>query len=83
MESGSGSDDVGFTGLPAGMRPFTGDYVYGGSFTGFWLSTNKTSLDGYFFGMFNEESGFELLNYLEKNFALSVRCIKDKVSDKE
>ena len=71
---GNGTDECGFSALPAGARQDNGDFFGAGSAPGFWTASEAESdvrvaydmaLSGiYFYGS-------------AKSFAHSVRCIKD------
>ena len=71
---GNGSDSLGFSGLPAGMRSDEGDSVYLGMENSafFWSSTDIISSFAY--GM-SLDNNFILDERLKKN-AYSIRCVK-------
>jgi uncharacterized protein (TIGR02145 family) len=73
----AGSNDTGFTGLPAGIRD-----VYNGVFDGegyynlWWTSTSPYISYAYAHGLVSYSSGV-LREGKEKAFMYNVRCIKD------
>jgi uncharacterized protein (TIGR02145 family) len=74
--NGNGTNDVGFTALPAGMRYNNGEFRYIGNWTDFWSSTeiNSTRAWSRAFGYLNANIG----RYDDtKQFGFCIRCIKD------
>ena len=74
----NGSDEFGFTALPAGVRSYkTGYYYEMGEGVYYWSFTEDyTEKHAYtiFLGYDYEDASS---NYYYKNFAFSVRCVKD------
>lgn len=72
-----GTNDFGFTALPAGMRQYTGVFpVFAKSYAVFWSATQSSNElawnRGLYFSTSNVYKGSE-----GKNCGFSVRCIKD------
>ena len=74
--NGNGTDVFGFSALPAGFRDFLGDYYGEKSETYYWCSTERDWYKAYYVGLQSYEGINAKLGY-EKDFAISVRCIKD------
>lgn len=76
FHDGNGSDDVGFSALPAGDRINNGNFFDIGKLAGFWSASETEynyakALDlGYC-------SNYAALGYYNKSFGFSVRCLKD------
>lgn len=76
FRKGNGSDDVGFSALPAGDRINNGNFFDIGKLAGFWSASETdynyaNALDlGYC-------SNYAALGYYNKSFGFSVRCLKD------
>ncbi|WP_406538696.1 fibrobacter succinogenes major paralogous domain-containing protein [Fibrobacter sp.] len=76
FRQGNGSDDVGFSALPAGDRIDNGNFFDIGKLAGFWSASETDynyakALDlGYC-------SNYAVLGYYNKSFGFSVRCLKD------
>lgn len=76
FRQGNGSDDVGFSALPAGDRIDNGNFFDIGKLAGFWSASETDynyakALDlGYC-------SNYAALGYYNKSFGFSVRCLKD------
>ncbi len=75
-KNGNGTDAFGFTVLPVGSRRDNGDYDGEGGFARFWSSTeyNSNSVHYLYIDYYLDKSQ---LARLEKNYGLSVRCLKD------
>ena len=75
---GNGTDESGFSVLPAGFRYGVGNYYYAGERADFWSSTERGSLNAYrwYFHYGNESV---LLIYYDdfKDYGYSVRCLRD------
>ena len=74
--SGNGSDAYSFSALPAGNRFSNGNYSYEGNDARFWSSTEVNSNDAcsmYLYYILDNA----LLNYYDKGYGFSVRCLKD------
>ena len=76
FHDGNGSDDVGFSALPAGDRINNGNFFDIGKLAGFWSASETDynyakALDlGYC-------SNYAALGYYNKSFGFSVRCLKN------
>ena len=76
FHEGNGSDDVGFSALPAGDRIDNGNFFDIGKLAGFWSASEiddnyAKALDlGYC-------SNYAVLGYYKKSLGFSVRCLKD------
>ena len=69
---GNGTDDVGFSALPAGVRGNYGNIYGDGRYAHFWSSTEYAHIMGL---NFNYESAS--LGYDGVDNGVSVRCVKD------
>ena len=76
-QSGNGSDDFGFSALPAGMRK---DETYSsvGIYADFWSSSGRDRWYAYTLSMLYFDSTASLNYHDNEKIALSVRCINDK-----
>ena len=74
--SGNGTDAYSFSALPAGYRNGSGGDNLGGSYAGFWSSTEDGSYNAYFMNLYYG-NGNAYLNILNKYDEFSVRCLKD------
>ena len=70
------NNETGFTALPGGEYKGHGEYSFQGGY-GFWWTATETSLSNAQFKMMNNDSKYIIESYTEKNWGLSVRCIKD------
>ena len=76
--SGNGSDDFGFTALPAGYRSDYGTiFNYNGTRGYFWSSTFKESTEAYARYLFAKSKSFERSLLYMVSESASVRCLKD------
>jgi uncharacterized protein (TIGR02145 family) len=75
-ESANGSDDVGFSALPAGLRGGQGGYFDVGKEAAFWSFTDSYSNNAYIM-ILNYYSEEAILAYYGKNNGYSIRCLKD------
>ena len=74
--NGYGSDSFGFLALPAGYRTDGGVYYASDNSAGFWTSTEYASNRAYYMYLYYDyDSG--KLNDDSKDYAYSVRCLKD------
>lgn len=73
---GNGSDDLGFTAVPAGLRNWdNGIFIVNSEKSYFWTST-KNDLNNAWFRRLNNDH-FGIFRYNDsKNYGMSVRCIK-------
>ena len=75
-DCGNGADSFGFSALPAGNGRSDGYYYDEGKKTIFWSSTESTSICAY--GMYvGYGNNITKLDYGDKNYGFSVRCLKD------
>ena len=80
-EEGNGTDEFGFTALPAGYRDDTGKFIKEGGDAYFWGAT--IAPDNFAFEYANSlnlmyySNGYTLYYYNEKYNGLSVRCVKN------
>ena len=72
-DSGNGTDDFGFSALPAGYSN-GGTYSHNGSFAYFWSSSEYESYRSYY--VYLEKDEANIYNYY-RDLGFSVRCIKD------
>ena len=72
---GSGSDDVGFGGLPAGFRTQRGEFFLGGKVAYFWSLTERTATTTTAHMLFDYDAKLFRIEY-DKAMGMSVRCIK-------
>ena len=76
--NGSGTDDFGFSALPAGYtRVIDEDFNYSALGGFFWTSTELNIYYAYYIRL-NYDSDEAKLEYIGKDDAYSVRCVKDK-----
>ena len=73
---GNGTDDFSFLALPAGSRLGEDDYVYEGSHTHLWCSTELNSGYACCMALFNTSDRANV-HFYSKNEGYSVRCVKD------
>ena len=73
--NGNGEDAFGFSALPAGFCNF-GIFYYDGSHARFWSSTEYVS-DYASYMYLDYSNDYASLNSYGKNFAYSVRCLRD------
>ena len=75
-ESGNGTDSFGFSALPTGDGHNDGSYHDDGEKANFWSSTETTSGSAY--GMYmNNNYDVAKLDYGDKRYGFSVRCVKN------
>ena len=79
-DDGDGSDSFSFSSLPAGYRNSDGYYRSERVLTYFWSSTDYDSDNAYDVYLFYGYD-FASLNYHNKEFWYSVRCLKDDKSE--
>ena len=79
-EKGGGTDDFGFSALPAGLLGDDG-YYYEGEDAYFWSSVQRRSIDAYEVFLCNQWDKAEMSKFTgSKDYPISVRCIKDDAS---
>jgi uncharacterized protein (TIGR02145 family) len=72
-----GTDDVGFSGLPVGIRNYDGDAFDDDGFNArFWSATEYSSYGAYYMDLDNNCYDASLSTG-NKNYGFSVRCLKD------
>ena len=74
--SENGTDEYGFSVLPAGLREESGVYSGAGSHAGFWTSTEYNSVSAYYW-IFYGDTSTASLGANGKGVWFSVRCLKD------
>ncbi|MBR6379861.1 MAG: fibrobacter succinogenes major paralogous domain-containing protein [Fibrobacter sp.] len=74
--SGNGTDNFGFSALPAGLRSSHGGYHDEGDYANFWSSTEYNSINAYSMYLHNISDYAGLENDI-KDWGFSVRCLKD------
>lgn len=74
--SGNGTDDYGFSALPAGSKTDVGNFEKGGLSAYFWSSAECEDQNAYYMYLFYNRDGTGLGNYY-KFLGLSVRCLQD------
>jgi len=75
-ESGNGTNESGFSGLPGGFRYGYGGYHYIG-YGGYWWSASELSTDNAYYRYLNSSNGNLYRLYYYKDLGLSVRCLRD------
>ncbi len=75
-DDGNGTDDYGFSALSAGYRFSVGDFYDAGSYAYFWSATEGGTYYARYMNLVYNYDG-ALLSYGSKDFAFSVRCLKD------
>ena len=73
---GNGSDTFGFSAIPAGYRSSKGGFGYSGVYAIFWSVSEIDSENAYNMALRDSYNGAGIISS-PKNFARSVRCIKD------
>ena len=76
FRQGNGSDDVGFSALPAGDRIDNGNFFDIGKLAGFW-SASETDYNYAKALNLGYCSNYAALGYYNKSFGFSVRCLKN------
>ena len=76
-QSGNGSDAYLFSILPAGEKNTDGEYEFEGILTRFWLPFELVGSENARYVMMHHNNVGVIIDYLDKNTGLSVRCIKD------
>ena len=73
-----GSDDFGFSALPAGSRNGFLGYFYGIEIIAyFWSSTSRNQEEAYYRRIYHDDGGLHRMIYFKKN-GYSVRCFRPK-----
>ena len=76
-KSGNGTDAFLFSALPAGLKHSDGKYYNEGTSASFWSSTEDGSNAAYNLDMFKASGYANLGVHANKNYRISVRCLKD------
>jgi uncharacterized protein (TIGR02145 family) len=71
----TGTDDYGFSALPAGYGGSTGNFGNAGN-RGYWWSSTEDGANAWWRGM-GYDSEYVGRNYEGKNYLCSVRCVQD------
>lgn len=75
-ESGNGTNESGFSGLPGGVRDVDGAFTSIGEFGYWWSSTEGSTVDAWYrYLSYNDGIVYRYDAY--KNYGLSVRCLRD------
>ena len=74
---GNGTDSYGFSALPAGYRYDYDDFYLAGDDAYFWSSSERNSDDAYFMN-FDDLTDVASLFCNDKNYGLSIRCVKEE-----
>ena len=74
--NGNGTDNYGFTGLPAGYRNFSGSFDYMGTNATFWSASEYDTSYAWYRSLGYNNSGIYRTYYYEK-YGFSVRCVRD------
>ena len=71
-----GTDDVGFSGLPVGIRNYDGDAFDDDGFNArFWSATEYSSYGAYYMDLFTSDDAS--VNTGNKHYGFSVRCLQN------
>lgn len=76
ISDGNGEDTYGFSALPAGRRGYDGDFGSAGDFARFWSSSEYDSDYAYRMNL-DYDIEYAGLNYGSRDYAFSVRCLKN------
>jgi len=71
-----GKDEIGFALVPGGFRSLLGSFLYNGKNSYYWINKEK-DMNNAMFGYMHFKTGELNMNYINKKFGLSVRCIRD------
>lgn len=72
-----GFDEFAFSALPGGHRAVNGEFFSIGDLGDWWTATENEDYGAWANGMSNKGSGVGRGSSLNKNFGLSIRCVKD------
>lgn len=73
---GNGTNEMGFSILPAGQRSFSEEFILFGESATFWTSTSFSDWDAWVRELYYDKDGIYRVNYHNK-MAFSVRCIRN------
>lgn len=74
--NGNGTDEYGFSVLPAGNRFDVGNYYNADDYAFFWSRTEHSSVDAYNWDFFYVDT-YVRSQYYSKEIGFSVRCLRD------
>ncbi len=72
----NGTDAYGFSAFPAGFKHRDGGFFNEGGDASFWSATERNKFNAYYMYLVSYNKG-AYWNYFYKDFAYSVRCLKD------
>jgi len=72
-----GTDDYGFSGLPAGYRYSYGPFAFLGRYVFFWSSTESSASTAWYRGLYYDNSQVIQGSTFSKRNGFSVRCLRD------
>ena len=75
-QSGNGTDDYGFLGLPGGYRGYSGNFSAIGG-TGVWWSSSQSSTDDAWYRYLDDFYDYVYRSNSTKDYGFSVRCLRD------
>jgi uncharacterized protein (TIGR02145 family) len=75
-DSGNGTDDFGFSALPAGYGNSSDEFFDMGEDASFWTATEYPSTNAHYRTMYYTSDGVIRGNY-DKSYLFSVRCLQD------
>jgi uncharacterized protein (TIGR02145 family) len=75
-ESGNGTNESGFSGLPGGIRGASGSFLYIGEFGYWWSSTESSTYGAWSRGLNYDFGDVSSSNDYDRE-GLSVRCLRD------
>lgn len=76
IDGSNGTNESGFSGLPAGYRSNLAEFFFMDQNGGWWSSTEKSSTHAWFRVIFYDAVNVARYNYYKSN-GLTVRCVKD------
>ena len=76
IRNGNGTNESGFTGLPAGSRNFRGEFAYLGQL-GYWWTSTETDLELAWYRAIDQSPYYVYRTNYRKATGMSVRCIKN------
>jgi uncharacterized protein (TIGR02145 family) len=74
--NGASTNSSGFSALPAGSRQSNGTFPFVGPSTYFWRAEQHSATNGFAFSLTNLSTALGVVS-VDKNYAFSVRCVKD------
>ena len=76
LNNSNGTDDFGFNGQPCGGRSYIDQYFNKGEY-GYWWSSTASNSNNAWFRYMSYYNYYFLRDFLNKEYAFSVRCVKD------